>query len=147
MTRPVNQQAVALAKEWRRLGRAATFVALLTSPVLFVLLRESLEWPFLWSVIGTLLGVAIFRGLIDVLAHRIIPSPSLYGAEELKEEDVVSRRRLWYWRKKFRRVFGLFLFVAVATAIAMIYQSFAGGDASISGGLSTIGDLFAAFGP
>jgi len=147
MTRPVNQQAVALAREWRRLGRAATFVALLTSPVLFVLLRERLEWPFLWALLGTLLGVAIFRGIIDVIAHRLIPSPSLYGAEELKEEDVVSRRRLWYWRKKFRRVFGLFLFVAVTTAIAMVYQSFAGGDASISGGLSTIGDLFAAFGP
>jgi ATP-dependent Zn protease len=33
----------------------------------------------------------------------VIPAPSLYGAEEaLKKEDVVSRRRTWYWRHKFK---------------------------------------------
>ena len=94
------------------------------------------------------LGVAIFRGLIDVIAHRFIPAPTLYGAEaELKDEDVVSRRRVWYWRKKFRNVWRLVVTLAVLVAAAMIYNSFAGGDSSISGGFSSIGDLFAAFGP
>ena len=88
--RRVNDSALALAREWKRLGRAATFVAVLTSPVLFVLLYRGLEWGFLGSLLGTIAGVAIFRGLIDVLAHRFIPAPTLYGAEsELKDEDVI----------------------------------------------------------
>jgi ATPase family protein associated with various cellular activities (AAA) len=146
--RRVNDSASALAREWKRLGRAATFVAVLTSPVLFVLLYNGLEWGFLGSLIGTIAGVAIFRGAIDVLAHRFIPAPTLYGADpELKEEDVVSRRRLWYWRKKFRNVWRLFVVFAVLVAIAMVYNTFAGGDNSISGGIASIGDLFTAFGP
>ena len=107
--RRVNDSALALAREWRRLGRAATFVAILTSPILFMLLYRGLEWGFLFSLIGTIAGIAIFRGLIDVIAHRLIPAPTLYGAEaELKDEDIVSRRRVWYWRKKFRLVWRLF---------------------------------------
>ena len=146
--RRVNDSALALAREWRRLGRAATFVALLTSPVLFVLLYQGLEWGFFGSLLGTILGVAIFRGLIDVLAHRFIPAPTLYGAEnELKDEDVIQRRRLYYWRKKFRTVWRLFVVFAVLVAIAMVYNTFAGGDNSISGGIASIGDLFTAFGP
>jgi cell division protease FtsH len=146
--RRVNDSALALAREWKRLGRAATFVALLTSPVLFVLLYEGLEWGFLGSLVGTIVGVAIFRGLIDVLAHKFIPAPTLYGAEEeLKDDDVVRRRRLWYWRKKFRNTWRLFVVLATMVLIAMIYNAFANGDGSISGGIATIGDLFRAFGP
>jgi hypothetical protein len=33
--RAVNEQSLALAREWKRLGRAATAVALLTSPIVF----------------------------------------------------------------------------------------------------------------
>ncbi len=95
MGRRVNEQSLALAREWRRLGRAATLVAVITSPALFVALYDRFEWPLFWAVVGTILGIAAFRGLIDVLAHRLIPAPSLYGAEkELQAEDVISRRRL-----------------------------------------------------
>ena len=51
MQRRVNEQAVSLAHEWRRLGRAATVVALLTSPVLFALLRSTAGWSVLLSLI------------------------------------------------------------------------------------------------
>jgi len=33
------------------------------------------------SLLGTIASVVIFRGLIDVIAHRFIPAPTLYGAE------------------------------------------------------------------
>jgi cell division protease FtsH len=148
MERRVNEQAVSLAHEWRRLGRAATVVAIITSPVLFALLREGAGWSLLWALVGTFFGVVIFRGLIDVLAHRLIPMPSIYGAEdELRDHDVVSRRRLWYWRKKFRTLWRLFVVAALLVLIAMIYNGFTGGDSSITGGLSTIGDLVGAFAP
>ena len=148
MQRRVNEQAVSLAHEWRRLGRAATVVALLTSPVLFALLRSTAGWSVLWSLVGTFFGVVIFRGLIDVLAHRLIPMPSIYGAEdELRDHDVVSRRRLWYWRKKFRLVWRLFVLVAITVVIAMIYNAFTGGDSSIGGGFNTVADLIGSFAP
>ena len=90
--RRVNDSALALAREWKRLSRAATAVAVLTSPVLFMLLYRGLDWGFLGALLGTIAGVAIFRGLIDVVAHKLVPAPTLYGAESaLKEEDVISR--------------------------------------------------------
>ena len=98
-------QRAALAAEWRRLARAATFVAVLTSPAIFALLYVGNDWPLGWALLGTILSIAAFRGLIDVVAHRCIPRPSLYGAgRELLEEDIVARRRLWYWREKYRRL-------------------------------------------
>src|SRR3954470_22540151 len=103
LQRRVNDQAISLAREWRVLGRAATLVALLTSPAFFVLFYRAYDWPLIWSLVAALAGVIIFRGGIDVIAHKLIPMPALYGAEsELKEEDVVSRRRVWYWRHKFK---------------------------------------------
>ena len=58
-------------------------------------------------------GVIIFRGGVDVIAHKLIPAPALYGAEDaLKEQDVMSRRRVWYWRHKFKVWWCLGLIVA-----------------------------------
>src|SRR3954468_19591107 len=139
---------MALAREWKRLGRAATFVAVLTSPVTFTLLYRGADWGFAGSLLGTIASVVLFRGLIDVIAHRFIPAPTLYGAEdELKDEDIVSRRRLYYWRKKFRNLWRLFVLLAICVVAAMIYNSISNGDGSISSGVSTIGDIFKALGP
>ena len=48
--------------------------------------------------------VIVFRGFSDLLFRRLIPWPSLFGADsqQLREEDVMGRRRAWYWRKKLR---------------------------------------------
>jgi len=116
--RRVNDTALALAREWKRLGRAATFVAVLTSPVLFVLLYNELEWGVFGSLLGTIAGVAIFRGLIDVIAHRFVPRASLYGAgRDLLDDDVVSRRRLWWWRSVYRRLIQLALWLGIPMLI------------------------------
>ena len=144
----MNQQSLALAREWRRLGRVATAVAVLTSPALFLLLHSSYEWPLGWALAGTLLGVAAFRGLIDILAHRLIPAPALYGAEsELRAQDVVSRRRLWYWRRKFKQLRTLAVLFVIALLLTMALSAALGGDASVGGSIETMGDLFAAFAP
>src|SRR6187455_2798274 len=122
LQRRVNDQAISLAREWRVLGRAATVVALLTSPALFALLYGSYDWALPWALLGTFAGIIIFRGGVDVIAHKLIPSPALYGAEaDLKEQDIVSRRRLWYWRHKFKVWFwlgGILLIVLTFVAIA-----------------------------
>jgi SpoVK/Ycf46/Vps4 family AAA+-type ATPase len=110
----------ALAREWRRLGRAATFVAVLTSPAVFAWLYSANDFPLIWALLGTFVMVIAFRGFIDVVAHRLIPRASLYGAgRELMEADIVGQRRVWYWRTKFRRLFWLVLIAG--SIIGLLY--------------------------
>src|ERR1044071_2782247 len=100
-----DEQRNALAIQWRQLTRWATAVALLTSPAFFVVLYKRNGWGFLAAFVVTAVAVIMFRGLVDVLARKLIPSPSLYGADQrLAEEDVIAKRRLWYWRTKYRHL-------------------------------------------
>jgi cell division protease FtsH len=122
--RPTSQerdaQRAALAAEWRRLARGATFVAILTSPATFALLHVANHWPVGWAIVGTIVIIAAFRGLMDVIAHRFVPRASLYGAgRELLDEDIVARRRLWYWRTKYRRL--TYLAFIVGIPLALLY--------------------------
>jgi ATP-dependent Zn protease len=89
-----------LAGQWRRLTWAATAVALLMAPALVVWFNQTQGWSWLWSMLAALLCVVVFRGFVDVVFHRLIPRPSLFGLEspQLREEDVVARRRVWFWR-------------------------------------------------
>jgi ATP-dependent Zn protease len=89
-----------LASQWRRLTRAATAVALLTAPALVVWFDQTQGWAWYWSILAALLVVVCFRGAFDLVFHRFIPRPSLFGLEsqQLREEDVVARRRVWFWR-------------------------------------------------
>jgi ATP-dependent Zn protease len=119
-----NREAdqLALQREWRRLSRAATFVAVLTSPVTFAFFYVENDWPLFWSLLATIAFVVAFRGFMDVLAHRMIPRASLYGAgRELVEEDIVSRRRVWYWRTKFWRLLWLGIFVGIVLVAMAIF--------------------------
>ena len=69
---------------------------------------------------GDLRPVISFRGFVDVLAHKLIPRASLYGAgHELMEDDIVAQRRVWYWRRKFRLLFWLVL--VVGGSLALLY--------------------------
>ncbi len=148
MSRRVNEHSIALAREWRRLSRVATFVAVLTSPALFISLYSYAGWPMFWALVGTLLGVAAFRGLVDVLAHKLIPAPALYGAEqELREEDVITRRRLWYWRRKYKNLVRIAVVLGLLTLIAMVVNAIIGDDASVKGALSSLGWVAAQFLP
>ena len=129
-------ETLALAGEWRRLNAVATAVALVLAPVFFALLYGTAELPLAAAIALTLLAVAAFRGLLDVVAHVFIPSPSLYGAEqELKSDDVVQRRRLWYWRKKYRRLFKLAIVFALALGVAWAIN----GGGSLGDALDSLG--------
>ncbi|GAC1437572.1 MAG: hypothetical protein NVSMB51_11940 [Solirubrobacteraceae bacterium] len=128
----------ALATEWRRLTRAATFVALLTSPALFAVLYYTNRWSLPAALIGTFLGIIAFRGLIDVLAHMLIPRPSLYGAErEELLDDAVARRRVWFWRGKYR-----FLFWTGGSVLLLLVLIALIAGTSISGVISGAGNQF-----
>jgi ATP-dependent Zn protease len=116
----INEHAAALAHEWRRLTRAATFVALLTAPAFFLLLYDSNHLGLAGALIITVIAVVMFRGLVEVVTRKLIPSPSLYGVDSaLKEEDIVARRRYWFWRGKFRR---LPIYIAIVLLLLALCQ-------------------------
>jgi len=127
MTGPINEHAPALAAEWRRLGRAATFVALLTAPAFFLVLYDSDRLGLVPSLIITFAGVVVFRGLVEVVVRKLIPSPSLYGAnQKLMEQDLVARRRYWFWRTKFRRLPMWIAAILILLALCQLLFAFAG---------------------
>ena len=110
---PAGEASKALASQWRRLIRAATLIALLTSPLPFLFLYVQRDWPLGWAIVVTFLAVIAYRGLLDIVLRRLIPWPSLFGADEqqLKDEDVVNRRRAWYWQKRWKLAYVIFLFM------------------------------------
>jgi hypothetical protein len=100
----------ALGEQWRSLTRVATGVAVLTSPAAFVWFHVHEGLALRYALLLTVIEVAAFRGLIDLLFRRFINAPSLFGQEsvELREQDIVARRRASFWRFMWRIVrFGL----------------------------------------
>src|SRR3954469_25530592 len=103
---PPAHAARELGDQWRSLPRAATAVAMLTAPAMFLWLYEHEGWEFRYALVVTVLEVAAFRGAVDLLFRRFISTPSLFGEEsaELRAEDVVGRRRVAFWRTIWRLV-------------------------------------------
>ena len=141
---PMSQQNVSLAMEWRRLRRAATIVGLFTAPAFFIWLYSGLHWSLPVALIVTAFGVAAFRGLIDVVVRRLLPWPSMYGADdELAEEDVVARRRVWFWRKFFKRlVVTVVILLGALIALNLVLRLF-GTKLPLFGTLDSLGPFIA----
>jgi hypothetical protein len=124
---PINEHASALAHEWRRLTRAATAVALITSPALFLVVYRSDHIGLVFSLLITVVGILMFRGLVEVVVRKLIPSPNLYGADDsLRQDDLIARRRYWYWRGTFRRLPIYALIVLGFFALCQALFAFAG---------------------
>src|SRR4029079_3580347 len=104
-----------LADQWRKLRRAATAVAVLTSPAAFVWFHQRSGMSILLSLFLTILVVVVFRGMLDLVLRRLIPWPSLFGTDDrrLREDDVVARRRAWFWQRKFQLFLLLFSIVTI----------------------------------
>src|SRR5438552_12142134 len=100
------EEAKLLSQQWRRLIRSATLVALVMSPAVFVWLHSYKGMSLGWSLFWTFTAVVAFRGFMDIAMRRLIPWPRLFGVEDagLREDDVVDRRRAWFWLWVFRWV-------------------------------------------
>ena len=55
---PAQEESTLLAQQWRTLARAATFVAVLTSPAAFVWFHKHQGWSIGWSILATITTVA-----------------------------------------------------------------------------------------
>jgi cell division protease FtsH len=134
-----GDQSRELSSQWRSLRRAATAVAVLTSPAVFVWLVKQQGWSVGWSLLATIVAIAAFRGLLDLIFYRFIEWPSLFGIDnpEAREEDVVARRRVWFWRW-WAKIAYFFLLVIVAIYLVRVLR-YGFDGASITG---TAGDTW-----
>jgi ATP-dependent Zn protease len=126
---PSGEATKELTLQWRRLIRTATAVAVLTSPVVFIWFTEQVGVSWGWALFWTFISVIAFRGLMDIILRRFIPWPSLFGTDEprAREEDIVNRRRAWYWAKWFRRAVWV---LGIITLIWFVKLLIPGGDDS-----------------
>jgi ATP-dependent Zn protease len=120
-TLTTRESSTELATQWRLLTRATTFVAVLTSPVAFLWFHRHVGWPWYWAVLAAAGLVIAFRGIVDLGLRRFIPWPSLFGIEDarLKEQDVVARRRSWFWARLVRAVILVALFVTTVFLVQL----------------------------
>src|SRR4051794_1338121 len=132
-----REESQALSDQWRSLRRSATFVAVLSAPAAFIWLWKSQDMALGWAIVATAAAVFAFRGLIDLVFRRFIPQPSLFAidGEQVREEDVLNRRRHWFWRFWYRIAF---FFVGVITVVFLV-QWILGGDVTWWGTASSIG--------
>ena len=89
----------------------------MTAPALFVWFTQQNGWSWWVALLASLAIVIVFRGFADLVFRRLIPWPSLFGVEsaELREADVVGRRRAWFWRFWFK--FALLVVIAITITL------------------------------
>jgi cell division protease FtsH len=126
-TQPVatpQGEASAIAAQWRVLARVATGVAVLTAPLFFVLLYQVLGWGVVASVAVAVVAVFAFRGFVDVVTRRVLPTPSSFGQDTaLRAADISSRRRAWFWRSVLRLAVALAVVSALVAGITYLVDA------------------------
>jgi ATP-dependent Zn protease len=135
-----REESRALSDQWRTLRRSATFVAVISSPAAFLWLWKHTGLSLGWAIVATAFAAFAFRGALDLVFRRFIPWPSLFATDDrrLREEDVLNRRRAWFWHSIFR----LALFVSIVITIVFLAQLLFGGDVSWWGTAKSLGTGF-----
>src|SRR5262249_10172794 len=125
-----SEESRELAASWRKLTRAATIVALLTAPALFAYFLKQNDWPVWKALLVTFVVRTPFPGFADPLSRRLIRWPSLFGleSEAHREEDVLGRRRAWFWHFWLR----LILIAVFVITVVWIFQGGSWTDAAVS---------------
>ena len=119
---PALNDASQLGRQWRSLGRAATVVALLTAPVAFTWFYVHEGLYLRYALLLTVIEVAAFRGLVELIFRRFIATPSLFATEsaQMRAEDVVNRRRLSFWRG-FWKIVVWFLVIVTLVWFSLVF--------------------------
>jgi ATP-dependent Zn protease len=98
---------VGLALQWRTFNRVANLVAIIAIPAVWMLYRDDAGLSKLHAALATWGTLAAARGTFDLIAHRFIPWPSLFGADKsFLKEDTSLRRRIAFWRFVWRFTIG-----------------------------------------
>ncbi|MDX6617637.1 MAG: cell division protease FtsH [Gaiellales bacterium] len=109
---------VGLARQWRTFNLIANVVAVAAIPAVWLFYRDDQNLSQLHAGLATWGTLAAARGTFDLIAHRFIPWPSLFGAgKSYLTEDTSLRRRIAFWRFMWRisigylAIFGVFPYV------------------------------------
>src|SRR5581483_4299153 len=131
-----REESRALSDQWRALRRSATFVAVLSAPAAFLYLWKHTSLSLGWAIVATAAATFAFRGLLDLAFRRFIPWPSLFATDDsrMREEDVLNRRRAWFWHSLLRWA----VILALLISIVFLIQLIAGGDVTWWGTASSI---------
>lgn len=84
----------------RSLGRFITFLCIPVFVTLALFFGRTHNWP-LWEVLlVAFANVVVLRAFIDYVLRQVLPAPSLFNNDDpaAREEDLVARRRTWFWR-------------------------------------------------
>jgi cell division protease FtsH len=121
-----REESRVLSDQWRALRRSATFVAIISAPAAFLYLWKHTGLSLGWAIVCTAVAAFAFRGLLDLLFRKFIPWPSLFATDDLnlREEDVLNRRRAWFWSSLLRWT----IYIAVFITIVFLVQLLFGGD-------------------
>ena len=135
---------VGLAMQWRTFNRIANVVALCAVPAVWLAYRDGVGMSQLHAFLATWATLAAARGTFDILAHRFIPWPSLFGADKsFLTEDTSLRRRIAFWRFIWRfTLFYLFLFGVIPFFLDVLR----GDPASFTASIGWAIDRFGTFG-
>jgi ATP-dependent Zn protease len=131
-----REESRALSDQWRALRRSATFVAILSAPAAFLYLWRHTGLSLGWAIVATAGAIFAFRGLLDLAFRRFIPWPSLFATDDvrMREEDVLNRRRAWFWHSLLKWAVILAVFISVVYLVQLV----AGGDVTWWGTASSI---------
>ncbi len=129
-----------LSDQWRALRRSATVVAIISAPAAFLYLWAHTGLSLGWAIVATAAAIFAFRGLLDLLFRRFIPWPSLFATDDtrLREEDVLNRRRAWFWHSIFRTAFVIAFLITLVFLIQLLF----GGDVTWQGTAKALGNGF-----
>src|SRR5581483_9756061 len=115
-----------LSDQWRALRRSATVVAIISAPAAFLYLWAHTGLSLGWAIVATAGAIFAFRGLLDLVFRRFIPWPSLFATDDtrLREEDVLNRRRAWFWHSIFRTAFVVAFLITIVFLIQVLFVGF-----------------------
>ncbi len=134
---------IGLAKQWRTFNLVANLVALAAAPGVWMIYRDNAGLSELHALLATWGTLAAVRGTFDILAHRFIPWPSLFGADRsYLNEDTSLRRRIAFWR--FIWKFSLF-YMAIFAVIPYFMDIFRGDPANFADSVTWAIDRFGTF--
>lgn len=102
----------------RTISKTATALAVLSAPIAFLWLLRMGDGAGKAAIL-TALGIAFFRGLLDLILRGLIDHPDLFNddSEGSRKADALYRRRVYFWSRKARLV-GFYL-VLVTTMWAI----------------------------
>jgi ATP-dependent Zn protease len=135
-----REESKALSDSWRALRRSATFVAIISAPAAFLWLWQHTGLSLGWAIVATAGAAFAFRGALDLVFRRFIPWPSLFATDDarLREEDVLNRRRAWFWHSLFRFA----LVVSILITVVFLIQLLLGDTVTWQGTAKALGTGF-----